>query len=678
MTRWKCLALFLIFVARIPAASLSVGTASGGAGQSVTLNVVLQAQGAQVSGLQFDISYDKSVVAIAVAAGASTSAAGKSVSTNPLNTGIRVLIVGFNQTLITDGSVAGLTISIAASAPAGNYPLTLSGASGTDASGQTVAVSVTSGAITVAGATSPAVLAIAKTHSANFVTGQSNGVFTVTVSNRASAGSTSGTVAVNENLPVGLSLVSMAGTGWTCSGAICTRSDVLNGGVSYPAIAVTVNVATNAPPTVTNQVTVSGGGATSASASDSVAVTAALVTQTIAFGDLNPVTFGAASFSLSATASSGLPVSFASTTLSVCTVSGSTVLVIAAGTCSITASQPGNGTFAAATPVTRNFSVLKGAQTIVFALLGDVALGTAPITLTATATSGLPTALTSNPPAVCTITGNTLNILAAGTCSVTASQAGNANYLAATPVTRTLTVFRADAPVVFQGGVVPVYSTSTTVQSGSWISIYGSNLAISTTVWKGDFPTSLGGVSVTVNGKPGYLWFVSPAQINLQAPDDATTGSVNVVVTTPTGAFTSAVTLGLASPSLSLLDSKHVAALTSNADGSYDIVGTRGAFPYPTRPVAAGDSLILYGVGFGPTDPSVKSGQSVAAAAATVNPVTVTIGGISAPVAYSGIVGAGLYQINVTVPAGTPAGDQPIRASVSGLQTGAGTVVTIR
>lgn len=266
--------------------------------------------------------------------------------------------------------------------------------------------------------------------------------------------------------------------------------------------------------------------------------------------------------------------------------------------------------------------------------------------------------------------------LAPGTYLGKVTLSGNAATALDIPVT--LTVIRADAPIVTQGGVVPVYGTTPTIQSGSWISIYGTNLATSTEVWKGDFPTTLGGVTVTVNGKPGYLWFVSPTQINLQAPDDAGTGSVNVVVTTPTGTFTSTVTLAPASPSFSLLDSTHVAAIAPHPDGSYDIVGSAGAFPYATAPVAPGADLILYGVGFGPTDPPVKAGQPVLTPAATVNPVTVTIGGSPAQVVYSGVVGAGLYQINVIVPEGTPSGDQPIRATVGGLQTRPGPVVTIR
>jgi sugar lactone lactonase YvrE len=91
------------------------------------------------------------------------------------------------------------------------------------------------------------------------------------------------------------------------------------------------------------------------------------------------------------------------------------------------------------------------------------------------------------------------------------------------------------------GGIVPINSTTPTVQTGSWVSIYGKNLASGTTVWNGDFPTTLGGVSVAIDSKPAYLWFTSPGQINVQVPDDATTGLVNVVVNTASGTATSSV-----------------------------------------------------------------------------------------------------------------------------------------
>jgi hypothetical protein len=117
------------------------------------------------------------------------------------------------------------------------------------------------------------VLGITKTHTGNFTQGQSGATYTVTVSNGASAGPTNGTVTVTDTIPTGLTLVSMAGTGWTCVTSSCTRSDVLTAGASYPAITVTVNVASSAPGSVTNAVSVSGGGSATANATDTTTIT---------------------------------------------------------------------------------------------------------------------------------------------------------------------------------------------------------------------------------------------------------------------------------------------------------------------------------------------------------------------------------------------------------------------
>ena len=249
----------------------------------------------------------------------------------------------------------------------------------------------------------------------------------------------------------------------------------------------------------------------------------------------------------------------------------------------------------------------------------------------------------------------------------------------------TLIILSKDAPGVTKGGIVPVFSTSTTVAPGSWISIYGTNLAGGIAVWNGDFPTSLGGVSVTVNGKPAYLWYVSPNQINLQAPDDTASGTVNVVVTTPTGTVTSTVTLAAASPSFSVFgDGKHLAGVVLTPDGSgnygggvYDLAGPTGAFDFKTRPVKPGDQLELFGVGFGPTNPPVAAGQLFTQAAPMVNPVTITIGGVNAPVSFAGLTAAGLYQFNVTVP-NVPSGDQLVQAKVSGLLTQDALVIAVQ
>jgi uncharacterized protein (TIGR03437 family) len=242
------------------------------------------------------------------------------------------------------------------------------------------------------------------------------------------------------------------------------------------------------------------------------------------------------------------------------------------------------------------------------------------------------------------------------------------------------------APAISHGGVVPVYSPVSTIQPGSWVSIYGSDLASTTALWNGDFPTSLGGTSVTIDGKPAYLWYVSPTQINLQVPDDTATGTVDVVVTTGSGTAASTVTLAPYGPSLSLLgDGRHVAGeiLTPNGTGAYgggtyDLGGPSNTFSYNTRPVKAGETLVLFGVGFGPTTPHVPAGQVFTAAAPTTSPVTITIGGVPALVGFSGITEAGLYQINLTVPQGTGSGDQALVATVNGVQTPLSPVVSVQ
>jgi len=136
---------------------------------------------------------------------------------------------------------------------------------------------------------------------------------------------------------------------------------------------------------------------------------------------------------ISASASSGLPVSFASTTMPVCTVSGTTVTIATVGTCSITATQPGNAAYAAAAPVIRSFTISQATQAITFNALGNVSFGATPFTISATS-SGLPVSLASTTLPVCIVTGTTVTIVAAAVCSITASQPGNANYAAATPV----------------------------------------------------------------------------------------------------------------------------------------------------------------------------------------------------------------------------------------------------
>jgi uncharacterized repeat protein (TIGR01451 family) len=115
-------------------------------------------------------------------------------------------------------------------------------------------------------------LSITKTHSGNFALGQQGVTYTITVSNAANAGATSGPVTVVDNFPAGLTFSSLSGSGWFCSLANCTRSDSLAPGASYPPITGLFGIASNAGSPQVNQVTVSGGGSASATANDSTII----------------------------------------------------------------------------------------------------------------------------------------------------------------------------------------------------------------------------------------------------------------------------------------------------------------------------------------------------------------------------------------------------------------------
>ena len=103
-------------------------------------------------------------------------------------------------------------------------------------------------------------------------------------------------------------------------------------------------------------------------------------------------------------------------------------------------------------------------------------------------------------------------------------------------------------------GVSSLYSNVPSIESGSWITIYGMNLASGITTWNGDFPIGLGGTAVSINNRSAYLWYVSPTQLNVQVPDlGSATGTVTVVVATQAAATSFTVTLSQFAPSFSQL-----------------------------------------------------------------------------------------------------------------------------
>ncbi len=166
-----------------------------------------------------------------------------------------------------------------------------------------------------------------------------------------------------------------------------------------------------------------------------------LATQTINFAALTNRSLGTPPFTVSASATSALPVTFTSLTTAVCQVSSNTVTLVAAGTCTIRAAQAGNATYAAAQNVDQSFAVsAQAAQSISFTAPASQSFGAPPFNVSATASSGLAVSFASLSVAVCAVNGPTVTAITAGICTIRASQAGNSAYLRAEDVDRTVTI----------------------------------------------------------------------------------------------------------------------------------------------------------------------------------------------------------------------------------------------
>ena len=119
------------------------------------------------------------------------------------------------------------------------------------------------------------------------------------------------------------------------------------------------------------------------------------------------------------------------------------------GSCSITASQSGDANYNAAADVVQSFTVNKASQTITFNTLADKTFGDADFNMSASSDSGLTVSFASSTTSVCTLSGSTVTIVGAGSCSITASQSGDANYNAAVDVVQSFTVNKASQIITF-------------------------------------------------------------------------------------------------------------------------------------------------------------------------------------------------------------------------------------
>ena len=214
--------------------------------------------------------------------------------------------------------------------------------------------------------------------------------------------------------------------------------------------------------------------------------------QSITFPAITDKVEGSPAFSLAATTSSGLPITYTSNSPSVCAVVGNTITIIGPGDCDIDADQPGGTTggvtYSAATKVNRVFKV-TATQWITFPPISSKVYTLPDYDTTSTASSTLPVTLTSTTPAVCTIVAGKIHYVAPGTCSVTASQAGGVvggvTYAAAIDVTRTFPVLGVAQAITFpavspKNVYEPGFDLAATSDSGLPITYTSSNPSVCT------------------------------------------------------------------------------------------------------------------------------------------------------------------------------------------------------
>lgn len=369
--------------------------------------------------------------------------------------------------------------------------------------------------------------------------------------------------------------------------------------------------------------------------------------------------------------------SWAATTISVKLPAGLTGLLIltvtaSAGSNSIGIMAAASSTIAV-TPASLTFNAAVGGSAPDAQSVNITNSGTGTLAWTASVNqSWLSLSATSGTaPSTPTVSVNPAGMAAGNyTGAVQISANGASNSPLSIPVTLTVSAAPAGPTI---SAVVNAGGYQTSVAPATWVAIFGTNLSATTYGWQssdfnnGALPTALQGVSVTIDGNPAYIGYVSPTQVNVLAPDDTANGPVQVQVTASGQASNSfTVQESPFSPALLTYDGTHVAA--QHAD--YSVVNA-------SSPAQSGETILVYGVGFGPTSPAQPTGQLPGPALPLANSAAFTIGGQTAQVQFAGLVGAGLYQFNVTVPSGVT-GDSAIAATVSGLGTQTGTLLTVQ
>jgi uncharacterized protein (TIGR03118 family) len=242
-------------------------------------------------------------------------------------------------------------------------------------------------------------------------------------------------------------------------------------------------------------------------------------------------------------------------------------------------------------------------------------------------------------------------------------------------------------PAFTSAGIVNGASFQSAVAPNTWVSILkGGGMSATTRAWlatdfvSGKLPTQLNGAGVTVNGEAAAVSYVSPAQINFLVPTDIQSGAAQIIVTN-NGLSSTAVSATMASTAPAFFTLGAADATTGNsfiaaehANGS--IAGPPSLVTGVTStPFNAGETMVLYGTGFGATNPAAPNGTLPTVALPLTLLPTVTVGGKPATVSFGGLTGPGLYQFNVILPAGTTVGGTgtvvqvPVIMTVGSVQT---------
>jgi uncharacterized protein (TIGR03437 family) len=236
-------------------------------------------------------------------------------------------------------------------------------------------------------------------------------------------------------------------------------------------------------------------------------------------------------------------------------------------------------------------------------------------------------------------------------------------------------------PAVTSAGIVNGASFQAPLAPNTWASIIGGALATTSRAWAAtdisgaNLPTLIDGITVTVNGAPAAISYVGPSQIDFLVPVTATVGSAQVQVTNNDQISAApTVTLLPAAPAFFwLTGNKYIVA--THADGA--IAGPTTLIAGVTTPVSPGETIVLYGTGFGVTSPAAPNNATFVAPLSLAALPTITIGGTTATVTYGGLIEPGVFQLNVVVPVSLPAGDAAVVATVGTQQSQANGFISV-